>query len=942
VLARAQMLLPVVLLCSCQGPPASVVPAVPPPEADGVRDVRRLPVTRDTWVSAFPGEEEANLGGERRIKLKGIQELALLDVDPLALGDRVVVEVGLHLRCLSNDCLRRTTVSSLGSDWEEGTGRGYRPLDGAASFRWARRGLEPWAYPGSDLTSVIAGQGGSWWGTADPSPPDADGWQVLPVLPETMAARRAGLSHGFAVIDDVGSEYERKGESIELRPFPNRWFAAREAGERDAPFFAVRLGEIDRHPPGPVTALAQEVSAVPPPGEATVSWTTPSDNGPAGVLGFEVRYSPGPELDWERARVVPRYAIPRPGAVGDTVRLRWRQSGLPPGSLVTVGVRAVDGVGHRGPLRTTAVRTGAPIEPLPALPEIARRTAAVAPPRLGGLEVRVVDELDKVDPVTGRLSDGAELGSRESDHLWDAARSTVTLMAAGDEAAAFQVVLSGRPVSGWPHVEVDFEEALPSLGARVFAAVPIRGSDGRPVLDPLVPLAALGRGAHASVAASGRHRSLFVELLVPREARPGLHRGRLLLTSAAARLELGLELRVHDFAIPRRLSFVPQLNAYQLPPPPLEAAYYRLAHEHRTCLNRLPYGWRGQVLPVYEGIVTEGRWDWRGFDERFGPLLDGSAFSDLPRGAVPLEVFYLPLNENWPMSIDRGFLGGYWAEKALTAPYRRDLVEAARRFSEHVGEQGWTSTRFEFYLNNKVRYKQKRNSWDGSSAPWDFDEPVNTQDFWALRWYGEAFLEGVRAAGSPASMVFRADVSRPQWQRDLLDEVLGSWVIGRGSLAAYERLVADRRQRMHATVHSYGAANRLESPNSAVVGWCLEAWRQELDGLLVWQSIGSDRSWDRGSRLALLYPGGPVGVEMPLPSLRLKALRRGQQDVEYLALLEERLELAPWQLRRMVVELLPSLSVSGGGLEDPPEPTPVDLWRLRRWAASQLEEESGR
>ena len=893
-------------------------------------------------MSAFPGEEEANLGGERRIKLKGIQELALLDVDPLALRDRIVVEVELHLRCLSSDCLRRTTVSSLSSDWEEGTGTGYRPLDGAASFRWARGGLEPWAYPGSDLTSVIAGQGGSWWGTADPSPPDVDGWQVLRVLPETMAARLAGLSHGFAVIDDVGSEYERRGEDIELRTFPNRWFAAREAGERDAPFFAVRLGESDRQLPGPVTALDQEVSALSPPGEATVSWTTPSDNGPAGVLGFDVRYSPGAELDWERARVVPRSSIPRPGAVGDTVHLRLRESGLPAGSLVTVGVRAVDGVGHRGPLRTTTVRTGAPIEGLPALPEIPGQAPPVAPPRLGDVEVRVVDELDKVDPVTGRLSDGTELGSRVSDHLWDAARSTVTLMAAGDEVVAFQVVLSGRPASGWPLLEVDFEEALPGLGARVFAAVPIRGSDGRPVLDPLLPLAAVGRGAGAFAAAPGRHRSLFVELLVPPEARPGIHRGRLSLTSPAARLELGLELRVHDFAIPRRLSFVPQLNAYQLPPPPLEAAYYRLAHEHRTCLNRLPYGWRGQVLPVYEGIVAEGRWDWRGFDERFGPLLDGSAFSDLPRGAVPLEVFYLPLNENWPMSIDRGFLGGYWAEKALTAPYRWDLVEAARRFSAHVGERGWTSTRFEFYLNNKVRYKQKRSSWDGSSAPWDFDEPVNTQDFWALRWYGEAFLEGVRAAGSPASMVFRVDVSRPQWQRDLLDEVLGSWVIGRGSLAAYERLVAERRQHMRATVHSYGAANSLETPNTAVVRWCLEAWRQELDGLLVWQSIGSDRAWERGSRLALLYPGGPVGVETPLPSLRLKALRRGQQDVEYLALLEERLELAPWQLRRMVAEMLPSLSVAGGGPRDLPEPTPVDLWRLRFWAASLLEGEGGR
>ena len=42
-------------------------------------------VSRDTWVSAFPGKEDANLGGSARLKTKGIQEFSILDVDPPAL-----------------------------------------------------------------------------------------------------------------------------------------------------------------------------------------------------------------------------------------------------------------------------------------------------------------------------------------------------------------------------------------------------------------------------------------------------------------------------------------------------------------------------------------------------------------------------------------------------------------------------------------------------------------------------------------------------------------------------------------------------------------------------------------------------------------------------------------------------------------------------------------
>ena len=52
-------------------------------------------------------------------------------------------------------------------------------------------------------------------------------------------------------------------------------------------------------------------------------------------------------------------------------------------------------------------------------------------------------------------------------------------------------------------------------------------------------------------------------------------------------------LQVWDFTLPDHLSFLPEMNCYGLPDN--ERDYYRLAHRHRTILNRVPYSQSGQV-----------------------------------------------------------------------------------------------------------------------------------------------------------------------------------------------------------------------------------------------------------------------------------------------------------------------------------------------------------
>jgi len=379
--------------------------------------------------------------------------------------------------------------------------------------------------------------------------------------------------------------------------------------------------------------------------------------------------------------------------------------------------------------------------------------------------------------------------------------------------------------------------------------------------DPLVP-----QGFDAGVAPGAE---TFVDLHVPKDAPAGTIRG----TVRANGVAMPIEVTVWNFTLPDRLSFLPQMNAYGLPGHLRD--HYRLAHGHRVVLNQLPYGWTGKVDEPAPRKNKDGKWDWTEFDATFGPLLDGSAFADLPRGAVPVEAFYLLLNENWPMKHDELFKGGYWIDDAYDGAYWTQFREAAAEIAGHFEAKGWTEPMFEFYLNNKVYFK--KDDWRKCSAAWIFDEPVHTQDLWAIRHYGREFWKAV-APHPDVRLAYRADISRPQWQRELLDHCVNVEVVS-GVLRTYWPRVRRRALDCGNLVYMYGGANAIGTPNVANAAWCVEAWSLGADGVVPWNTIGRAESWTTPDELSLFYPT-PNG---PVPSLRLKTFRAGQQLVEYLA-----------------------------------------------------------
>jgi hypothetical protein len=866
------------------GSPESAEPAKPEPaEKAAAAETLKLPVTRDTYFSDVGKEAAGNLGGSPQLKVKSMQEMSLLDVDPQPLVGRTIRSATLH--AFGQD-FKRITVGSFGAEWVEGTSRGYEPQTGSSSFQSARHPDVPWTRSGGDLCAVILAQGGTLWRMADAQPDAQPGWQRVAIDPAVLAARVAGLSYGLLVFDDTGTEWQRDGERWTMHLFPNRYFKSREGGAATAPYLTVAVGEPDLLPPAEPTDFQADITDLPA-GELRVSWLTPADQGPAGTLGFRITVN---------AKEAPRYLIPLAGKSGRRVTMHLRDLDLPAGGTAKLAVQAVDAAGNLGPAAQFSTQASALVAA-----ELPGKRAAAAPnktagplPRLGDCQIAILDMLDKVQPITGELIPPQPEGYLNSNHLWNAGTRRIELEAAKNEFLGFQILVRGKTAG--IRAKLDFEDISTTRPPKFMRYAHVQSAKG-PLPDPLVTFddAALAIPSPDENIAGQQSDSLLCEILIPHDAKPGRHAGRLSLTSAEGALELQVQLTVYDFTLPDHLSFLPEMNCYGLPDN--EQAYYRLAHEHRTVLNRVPYHQNGSVedgcAPGWDGKQL----DWTRWDKRFAPLLDGSAFADLPRASVPVECFYLPIQENWPNPMAENYHGGYWADQAFPPAYRQALVDVSRQMAQHFDKRAWRQTLFHFFLNGKNNFKA--GGWSRGSSPWLLDEPANLQDYWALSWFGQAFHQGVSAAGGQAKLVFRCDISRPEWQRDTLDAVLDYNVVGGGAFRKYRRMVLDRRREFGQIVVEYGSSNAIDQSNMQPVGWALESWSLESDGILPWQTIGNAAAWKQANTESLFYPARSAG-EDPAPSIRLKAYRRGQQDVEYLTLLARQTGQPRWAVGQRV------------------------------------------
>ena len=114
----------------------------------------------------------------------------------------------------------------------------------------------------------------------------------------------------------------------------------------------------------------------------------------------------------------------------------------------------------------------------------------------------------------------------------------------------------------------------------------------------------------------------------------------------------------------------------------------------------------------------------------------------------------------------------------------------------------------------------------------------------------------------------------------------------------------------------------LEDTHAEIETIGLRYFLESADGWTIRDVVGKPEHMTRTQPQSLIYCGLPLNIEGPLPSLRLKALRRVQQDIEYLLLLQDKMKWTRAQLAEFVYQ-------TGPALEESSAISPDDINRLR-------------
>jgi hypothetical protein len=852
----------------------------------------RCPASRDVWLSSYKSEQDFNMGAAPKLKLKIHQEFALVDFDVRALRGRAIRAAWLTIKPAGgykfgfngNTDLSWLTVSTVAHPWVEGKSTGYRKDEEGhgATFNESSFGRAGWGWPGARVCDVALGHAHTLRCDARLQAGDNGRWR-LPVDVRLVQALVAGASDGLMVMD--GSGYV----------VMNCFVASRESGEGP-------VLEVDAGPPAPT----------PPPSPRNLRLApSPNDAGERfGAIRVSLEAPSAFSYDIQcNGADVARWQIPLVGVAGESQQFVLRD--LPPDADCIVRVRAISASGIAGPWAEARGRTSVALA-VPRLPELREDWKAASPPDLGdGTTLYALPPLVKLDPVTGqgrgdRIAEAAARGNV----VWDAGRRRVVLEVARGEIASFQLVVDGPVRAGRVHLD-----GFPGKRVRLWRnwyvqglaeyALPWDGAFTVPMPDNRI--------------ADQKLQSFTVDIHVPTDAPVATKTGTLRIEGNGRSVELAVRVRVHRPVLPDVPFFRPELNCYGGPGRAGEEKFrdsHRIAHYNRCSINRVPYNQSGRahddVTPTVDGAghIT----DWTVFDRGLGGLLDGSWFADNPRAGVPVPTLYLPLHEGWPLNFRDHYHPGDGIgidpknqeallrhdalakppEEALDTAFNRAFSTATREFYDHCLERGWDRTLFQCYLNDKPNF---------GYTVWTLDEPVKYRDWAALNHFARLFREALpdrapytlawheRRFGDPMAgggrgvpaFVFRADVSRPEWQGSVSDGLMTLMVANNGQFAR-PRTMAALAERLPAILYTYGSCNPPDRSNWESVAWCVKAFAHGCEGVVPWQSIAGGGALQKPDPNGLIVDAGEHGHAVA--SLRVHALRQGAEICELLRLVQ--------------------------------------------------------
>lgn len=752
------------------------------------------------------------------------------------------------------ESISAVTISTIASPWQEMSSTGLTA---------GVEGMQGWGYPGARFPSVVGGN--AFTLVHQTASELQDGWYHWGVPADMIHALSTGVAFGL-VIHEHDADY-RRNPSI---------FSREQSGKQ--PFLIVEVTDQPEAAPLPPTDL----KLVPVDDHsARVTLKAPSHG-----FAYEVLVD---------GQLLGRHNIPlvNPGAP-QTIFLRDLSGRANEPGEHTVQVITMSRTGQRS--KPATVRGDLLHVESAVFPQVPASRAG-SPAGAGVAVIPVTDKYDRSGQPVGDLPNDY----RSHNPVFDGQR--IRLTAAAGEVVGFQAILRGEG-------DVSIKCRLEHLEWRVdlFQAVYVP-AQGRLIPDPLVPLPA------TLSLKNDADQAVFVDLYVPFDATPGEYTGKLTVSDGC---EIPLVMTVLPVQLPRRASFLCEMNSYGLPDHVDDFyALQQVAYDHRVHANVLHYshhtaapGARKSNLDMrlrsgrrmdnqrYDAVkpgATQAYWD--DFAEAFGPFLDGSCFRDGHRGPIPAPGFYLTFHESWPLNCRTYFNGDPDAYRAFrdTPVYAETYVNVLADFARLAKSKGWTEAGFQVYFNNKGSLN------DQQKAPWVLDEPASYWDYRALQYYGELTDRG-RRGQEGVNVDYRIDISRPEYCRGQLAGRGDHWIVSSSAFQHYRRLVVDRMEQDGLRVWVYGTSNPVHASNRQLQVWALDAWREGATGLVPWQTVDkSGEALRQADQLGLfIFDKTPEGKTAIRHSARLKAYREAEQLIEYLTLVQQRRRWSSGAMRAFI------------------------------------------
>lgn len=454
--------------------------------------------------------------------------------------------------------------------------------------------------------------------------------------------------------------------------------------------------------------------------------------------------------------------------------------------------------------------------------------------------------------------------------------SSASISAARNEFAAFQIVIHAgdAPIAGVRANAGDLSgpATVPAKAISLFRETLMNvqnpsGSTGRAGVYPdgLVPavdeIDGQARHAFPFTVPAGESRAVWIDVLVPADAAPGTYKGNIRVTGDGLDTTVPVALEVYDFTLPSTPSLstafvifadnvcLAHTGSTGCASPEAAAAlvnkYQTLALNHRITLPN-----------TFLLKPLQGSSDWSAFDSVYQPFLDGTA-STLLSGARMTTAEY-----TWEKTVD-----GY------------------RSLTRHFREKGWFERLFDY------------------SA----DEPTDSHFATILTRHAL-----VKEADPDLKILVTTDVDQAIEHGvvgaiDILApcvNAMGGWSAG-DQRSRYDSFLTPGRQLWmyqsclsDSCTPAIGARAFLPSYAIDVSGVRnrLMQWadfEEKVSGELYYETAAAFRAGHPWTFVAngdgtLFYPGTPAEIggssDVPAASIRLKLIRQGVQDFEYLTM----------------------------------------------------------